>query len=989
MADKTINVKIREAYDTEQNWRQNDPVLYSGQLAISSDRHGMYKVGNGTATWSELDYASHPAQDVSSWAKESTKPTYTISEISDAGTLITNMTRANITDALGYTPIGEGNYVIQVDHGGTGKTTANEAANVFINALTDDQTKPVDSDYFISQYVNGHTTTTTYHRRPLSALWDYIKDKSDAAYLAINGTAAKATILEQNRTIDGVAFNGSANVTHYGVCTTEAETAEKAVACNNFSLDTGSVITVKFTTTNTAQSDVTLNVNSTGAKSIKYRNSVAPSSSLFVAGRTYQFVYDGESYQLIGDIDTNIDTKVMQSLSTEDVDYPVLFSYANKNDTAADINNGSYRNNSIYVNPQTGTLTATTLKGYLNGNAKSATVSSFLNPTDSNTTYGSSTERGTITDGIVVFGESFRNTVDFVNEDESMISDSGDITMWMKQEADDDVRLNMSIDGDYYAHKDQPIAKLSEVVTLSGDQTITGYKTFPGATFTNDTRWETGNYGFMIRNDGESTWFLLTAEGDPTGSWETPHPIRIKHDNHEVYFGSPVTAHQGITGNLNGNATSSTQTTHIIEPHHLNTNYQTWASTSQNIHTTGQYNELNIGRFFITDGTTPANYGLPVVDNHVMTYSIDNTSTAYMRQLALDIRSNAVYAGGRVNNTWQSWDRLVSKGNIVYGRGNLNSNGTFDANGNVTLEDYGYGSNISIGQVATKPFLRFAYMNAGSASWYDCSIICLIDRGYNGGEWGIFKACIRTNNNSDSASFSASGAIVQWLVRVGIPTDAIQIGLHSQFQNNYASLFYKITGGYQGARITVLSQNHRGGLGRRWTFLNCSEDNNGNGTECYASIAAYSSALSTIVAGSDVGYANTARYGENVYVSNRRGSSASGRIPLIIDGGISGTDNAYRRPYTIQDDIGFHYRPGTQSSSTGYAYLQLGNNIAYTGGNGTRGLIRLYGNNSYFTDILAPDSNANRTIYLPNRGGRIFTTDMFSLSGTTLTISTS
>lgn len=177
-----------------------------------------------------------------------------------------------------------------------------------------------------------------------------------------------------------------------------------------------------------------------------------------------------------------------------------------------------------------------------------------MNPTDNNTTYGSSTERGTITDGVVVFGESFRNTVDFVNEDESMISDSGDITMWMKQEADDDVRLNMSIDGDYYAHKDQPIAKLSEVVTLNGDQTVLGYKTFPGATFTNDTRWEKGDYGFMIRNDGESTWFLLTAEGDPTGSWETPHPIRIKHDNHEVYFGSPVTAHQGITGSLTGHA---------------------------------------------------------------------------------------------------------------------------------------------------------------------------------------------------------------------------------------------------------------------------------------------------------------------------------------------------------------------------------------------------------------------------------------------------
>lgn len=988
MADKTINVKIREAYDTEQNWRQNNPVLYSGQLAISSDKHGMYKVGNGTATWSELDYASHPAQDVSSWAKESTKPTYTISEISDAGSLITNMTRTNITDALGYTPIGEGNYVIQVDHGGTGKTTANEAANVFINALTDDQTKPVDSDYFISQYVNGLTTTTTYHRKPLSALWDYIKDKSDVAYLAINGTAAKATILEQNRTIDGVAFNGSANVTHYGVCTTEAETAEKAVVCNNFSLDTGSVITVKFTTTNTAQSDVTLNVNSTGAKSIKYRNSMAP-NSLFVAGHTYQFVYDGESYQLVGDIDTNIDTKVMQSLSTEDVDYPILFSYTNKNDTTADINNISYRSNSMYANPQTGTLTVTTLKGYLDGNARSATVASFINPTDSNTTYGSSTERGTITDGVVVFGESFRNTVDFTNEDESMINDSGDITMWMKQEADDDVRLNMSIDGDYYAHKDQLIAKLSEVVTLNGDQTILGYKTFPGVTFTNDVRWEKGDYGFMIRNDGDSTWFLLTAEGDPTGSWSTPHPMQIKNDTHEITFRSAVTASAGITGSLNGNAASSTKTTHIIEPHITSTNYQTWATTSQNVHTTGQINELNIDRFFITDGTTPANYGLPVVDNHVMTFSIDNTATAYIRQLAFDIRSNAVYAGGRVNNTWQTWDKLVSKGNIVYGRGNLNSNGTFDSNGNVTLDDYGYGSNITIGSVATKPFLRFAYMNAGNASWYDCSIICLIDRGYNGGEWGIFKACIRTNNNGDSASFTASGAEVEWLVRDGIPLDAIQIGLHSQFKNNYASLFYKITSGYQGARITVLSQSHRGVAGRRWTFQNCNEDNNGNGTECYASIAAYSSALSTIVSGSDIGYVNTARNADYVHsnlLNESTGTGQSGCIPFTTFG-FGNTATSYTA-LRHNNSLGFHYCGG-KSGTAGYAIIQVGNNIAEKTANGTRGRIRIFGNNTGYSDLYTNVTTSSKAIYLPARGGTIFTTEMFSLSGTTLTISTS
>lgn len=993
MADKTINVKIREAYDTEQNWRQNDPVLYSGQLAISSDKHGMYKVGNGTATWSELDYASHPAQDVSSWAKESTKPTYTISEISDAGSLITNMTRTNITDALGYTPIGEGNYVIQVDHGGTGKTTANEAANVFINALTDDQTKPVDSDYFISQYVNGLTTTTTYHRKPLSALWDYIKDKSDAAYLAINGTATKATILEQNRTIDGVAFNGSANVTHYGVCTTEAETAEKAVACNNFSLDTGSVITVKFTTTNTAQSNVTLNVNSTGAKSIKYRNSVAPSSSLFVAGRTYQFVYDGESYQLVGDIDTNIDTKVTQSLSTEDVDYPILFSYTNKNDTTADINNVSYRSNSIYANPQTGTLTVTTLKGYLDGNAKSAITSSFIAPQDSNTNYGASTNRGNITDGIVVFGESFQNTTDFLNSDDTTISDTGDITLWMKKVADNDVRLNMSIDGDYYANGDRVIAKLDEVVTLTGDQTIVGYKTFPGALMT-DTLTITppeSNYGqglIITPQAGTLEGGQITLSAPPDSA--TLPGIHIDQYNGKFrIFGNPSADETTAVG---------AGTPLVVDPYGktITGGYTLTGHATDDVPITTGFGQNLSGYASSDDNTisgTVVRYsngqatGKPTGTDHAlfqMAYS-----DIWKTQLAQDWRTNKAYIRSCNNGTWGDWNALVSKDNIVYGRGNLNSNGTFDANGNVTLEDYGYGSNISIGQVATKPFLRFAYMNAGSASWYDCSIICLIDRGYNGGEWGIFKACIRTNDNSNSASFSASGAIVQWLVRVGIPTDAIQIGLHSQFQNNYASLFYKITGGYQGARITVLSQNHRGSLGRRWTFLNCSEDNNGNGTECYASIAAYSSALSTIVSGSDVGYVNTARNADYVHsnlLNESTGTGQSGCIPFTtFEFGNTATSYTALRH---NNSLGFHYRGG-KSGTAGYAIIQVGNGTAEQTANGTRGRVRIYGNNTGYSDLYTNVTTSSKAIYLPARGGTIFTTEMFSLSGTTLTISTS
>ena len=69
--------------------------------------------------------------------------------------------------------------VIGVGYGGTGQTTAKNACNAFLNALDKGSSVPIDADYYISQYVGGGTTTTTYHRRPVSALYSYIKGKLD------------------------------------------------------------------------------------------------------------------------------------------------------------------------------------------------------------------------------------------------------------------------------------------------------------------------------------------------------------------------------------------------------------------------------------------------------------------------------------------------------------------------------------------------------------------------------------------------------------------------------------------------------------------------------------------------------------------------------------------------------------------------------------------------------------------------------------------
>lgn len=115
-----------------------------------------------------------------------------------------------------------------------------------------------------------------------------------------------ATMLKTTRNIDGIDFNGSANVVHYTTCSTAAGTAEKAVECSGFKLDTGAFVIVKFTVTNTAAvANLKLNVNSTGAKPIKYRGANLSGAGILAANRFYIFVYDGTNYELVGDLDTN------------------------------------------------------------------------------------------------------------------------------------------------------------------------------------------------------------------------------------------------------------------------------------------------------------------------------------------------------------------------------------------------------------------------------------------------------------------------------------------------------------------------------------------------------------------------------------------------------------------------------------------------------------------------------------------------------------
>lgn len=210
--------------------------------------------------------------------------------VSISGTTISNSGVRSIST-------GDNNGTIKVNTNGT-------STNVAVKGLSD--LAYIAKGTSATTWLNGTGTWTTPTAANVGALASTTKY---AASASVGGDASKAVQLTTGRAIDGITFNGTAAISHYGTCSTAAATAAKVVSCTNYTLVTGSRIIVKFTVTNTAAvANLTLNVNSTGAKAIKYRNANLSSAGVLAANRVYEFIYDGTNYQIVGDLDTNTNT---------------------------------------------------------------------------------------------------------------------------------------------------------------------------------------------------------------------------------------------------------------------------------------------------------------------------------------------------------------------------------------------------------------------------------------------------------------------------------------------------------------------------------------------------------------------------------------------------------------------------------------------------------------------------------------------------------
>ena len=197
-----------------------------------------------------------------------------------------------------------------IPKGATGGTGSSGKDGVGISSVTQTTTSTADGGTNVMTVTKTDGTTSTFSVKNGS--------KGSAGTNGTNGrdgTSATHSWNGTTLTITSASGTSSANLkgekgdkgddgkdakVYYGTCTTAASTQAKVVTCSDFVLETGAVITVKFTNAQTYNGTATLNVNGTGAKNIARVGTTTTTRYYWSAGEVVDFVYDGTNYVMEG-----------------------------------------------------------------------------------------------------------------------------------------------------------------------------------------------------------------------------------------------------------------------------------------------------------------------------------------------------------------------------------------------------------------------------------------------------------------------------------------------------------------------------------------------------------------------------------------------------------------------------------------------------------------------------------------------------------------
>lgn len=215
MANTTLNTRIQLKYDTYSNWTTNNPVLLSGEIAVvvvpassgavPNEPTILFKVGDGSKNFNNLQWVAAPAADVYSWAKASTKPTYQASEIEGLEEYISGQIQDTDTQ---YQIIASGTNGIQLQ---SRPKTGGEWSNVG---------SPITITYTLT---TGATNGTVSFNGTEVA----VKGLGSAAYTNSDAYDAAGTAAGVQTTVTGTSSDASTAITIYG---TRKYAAEQATA---------------------------------------------------------------------------------------------------------------------------------------------------------------------------------------------------------------------------------------------------------------------------------------------------------------------------------------------------------------------------------------------------------------------------------------------------------------------------------------------------------------------------------------------------------------------------------------------------------------------------------------------------------------------------------------------------------------------------------------------------------------------------------------
>ena len=175
------------SFSTSQTSTTIHQLVFPGSTYNTTDR-GSY---NSRPIWWRFSYQdSDSNQAWSSWRQISTREELaeinTSLQSSITSSIASEVTARNSAISTAITSEAttrQNQDALKVNIAGDNATSAGVSA--MINKLSTGSSAPQDADYFISQYVGGGTSNTTYYRRPFSALWTWVKAKIEEATFSL------------------------------------------------------------------------------------------------------------------------------------------------------------------------------------------------------------------------------------------------------------------------------------------------------------------------------------------------------------------------------------------------------------------------------------------------------------------------------------------------------------------------------------------------------------------------------------------------------------------------------------------------------------------------------------------------------------------------------------------------------------------------------------------------------------------------------------